>query len=146
MPQPGPRTTIWYISFVPYPVERKPSAPLMQMKLLPFKNRKAVSKTVVTLQPRPLPSLGMCILMDLIGYASFAIPLVGEVIDLAWAPVSAAIYMKMFGFKKGFFGGIFQFVEELLPGFDIIPTFTITWFIQNAKRNKEMVTLRSFTP
>lgn len=115
------------------------------MKLLPFKNRKAISKTVVTLQPRPLPSLGMCILMDLIGYASFAVPLVGEVIDLVWAPVSAAIYMKMFGVKKGFFGGMFQFVEELLPGFDIIPTFTITWFIQNAKRNKEAVTLRPFT-
>jgi hypothetical protein len=115
------------------------------MKLLPFKNRRAVSKTVLTVQPRPLPSLGMCILMDLIGYASFAVPLVGELIDLVWAPVSAAIYMKMFGVKKGFFGGMFQFVEELLPGFDIIPTFTITWFIQNAKRNKETITLRPFT-
>lgn len=112
------------------------------MKLLPFKKSKALSKTVVTLQPRPLPSLATCIVMDLIGMASYAVPVLGEVIDLVWAPVSAAIYMKMFGFKKGFFGGIFQFVEELLPGFDIIPTFTITWFIQYAKRNKEAVTLR----
>jgi hypothetical protein len=115
------------------------------MKLLPFKNRKAVSNTVFSVQPRPLPSLATCIVMDLIGYASFAVPLVGELIDLVWAPVSAAIYMKMFGVRKGFFGGMFQFVEELLPGFDIIPTFTITWFIQNAKRNKEAVTLRPFT-
>lgn len=115
------------------------------MKLLPFKNRKAVHKTIVTVQPRPLPSLATCIVMDLIGYASFAVPVVGEVIDLVWAPVSAGIYMKMFGFKKGFFGGIFQFAEELLPGFDIIPTFTITWFIQYAKRNKEAAALRPFT-
>ncbi|HTM92660.1 MAG TPA: hypothetical protein VL095_09585, partial [Flavisolibacter sp.] len=38
---------------------------------------------------KPLPSLGFCILMDLIGYGSFAIPFFGEFFDLIWAPVSA---------------------------------------------------------
>lgn len=88
-------------------------------------------------QSKPMPSLAACIVMDLLGMASFSIPVLGELIDLVWAPVSAAIYIKMFGFKKGFLGGAFNFIEELLPGFDIIPTFTITWFIQYAKRPKE---------
>jgi len=102
-------------------------------------------KPTVILEPKPLPSLAFCILMDLLGYASFAIPVLGEVIDLVWAPVSALIYMKLFGFKKGFLGGMFNFVEELMPGLDIIPTFTITWFIQYAKRKNTTYSLRPLT-
>src|SRR5688572_24107672 len=113
------------------------------MKSLFFNKRKAV--TPVIIEPKSMPSLAFCILMDLIGYASFAIPVLGEVIDLVWAPVSALIYMKLFGFKKGFLGGMFNFVEELLPGLDIIPTFTITWFIQYAKRKNTTYSLRPFT-
>lgn len=113
------------------------------MKLLPFKKRSSARVTIV--EPRPLPSLATCVVMDLIGYASFAVPVVGELLDIAWAPLSAAIYMKMFGFKKGFMGGMFQFLEEILPGLDIIPTFTITWFLQNAKRNKQTYAVRPFT-
>jgi hypothetical protein len=115
------------------------------MKLIPFRKNKAIRPSVVVVEPRPLPSLAVCVAMDLLGYASFAIPVLGELLDLVWAPVSALIYMKLFGFKKGFIGGVFNFVEELLPGLDIIPTFTITWFVQYAKRNKETVTLRPFT-
>lgn len=88
------------------------------------------------------PSLALCILMDLIGYASFAIPFLGEVIDIAWAPLSAAIFMRMFGGSRGLFGGIFNFIEELLPGLDFIPTFTITWFIgyfRNAKKRQTII-------
>lgn len=113
------------------------------MKSLFFNKRKAAAPVIV--EPRPLPPLGLCIVMDLLGYASFGIPILGELFDLIWAPVSALIYMKMFGFRRGFFGGIFNFVEELLPGTDIIPTFTITWFIQYAKRKKNTYTLYPVT-
>lgn len=82
------------------------------------------------------PSLAACIVMDLLGYASFALPVVGEVFDIVWAPVSAMIFMRMFGGTKGLFGGIFNFIEEILPGLDFIPTFTITWFIQYFRRHK----------
>ncbi|MGZ5285689.1 MAG: hypothetical protein ACXWB9_00825 [Flavisolibacter sp.] len=85
---------------------------------------------------KPLPSLSFCIAMDLLGYASFAIPFFGEFFDLLWAPFSALIYMRTFGGAKGLFGGAFAFLEEILPGTDIIPTFTITWFLENAKRRK----------
>ena len=89
-----------------------------------------------------MPSLAACIAMDLAGMASYAIPVLGEIIDIAWAPVSAAIYLKMFGVRKGMLGGIFNFVEELLPGLDIIPTFTISWFLLYSKSRKETYTIR----
>ncbi len=73
------------------------------------------------------PTLFFCILMDLVGYASYAIPFLGEFADILWAPVSAIIFYKTFGGWKGAVGGIFNFVEELLPGMDFIPVFTITW-------------------
>lgn len=111
------------------------------MKSLLFNKR----KTVVVEEAKPMPSLALCILMDVLGYASFAIPVLGELLDLVWAPVSALIYMKLFGFKKGFLGGMFNFIEELMPGLDIIPTFTITWFIQYTKQNKSSYQLRPFT-
>jgi hypothetical protein len=85
---------------------------------------------------RPLPSLAACIAMDLIGYVSFGIPILGELIDIIWAPISAAIYYRMFGGKIGILGGAFDFLEEILPGTDIIPTFTITWVIQYIRRRK----------
>jgi hypothetical protein len=92
--------------------------------------------------PTAMPSLATCIFMDLIGFISYGIPFFGEVIDLVWAPVSALIYMKLFGFRKGFAGGMFNFVEELLPGLDFIPTFTITWFVHYFKKNNTTLSLR----
>jgi hypothetical protein len=88
---------------------------------------------------KPLPSLTSCLFMDLMGFAFLAIPFAGPFLEAMFAPVSAIIYWRMFGFKKGFFGGVFNFFEELIPGVDLIPTFTITWFMQYAKR-KQTVT------
>lgn len=76
------------------------------------------------------PSLLICLLMDLIGYASYAVPVLGEFGDILWAPISAIIFYRMFGGWKGAFGGLFNFVEEILPGLDFIPSFTIMWIWQ----------------
>lgn len=65
--------------------------------------------------------------MDILGYATYAIPIAGELADIVWAPISAIIFYKLFGGWKGAFGGVFNFIEEILPGTDFIPTFTITW-------------------
>ena len=73
------------------------------------------------------PSLFFCIVMDLIGMGTYAIPIFGELADFAWAPVSAMIFYFTFGGRKGMIGGVLNFVEEILPGTDVIPTFTITW-------------------
>lgn len=75
------------------------------------------------------PSLAFCLLMDLIGMATYAVPFFGEFGDLIWAPVSALIFYKSFGGTKGMLGGAFNFIEELIPGLDFIPTFTIMYFM-----------------
>lgn len=94
-------------------------------------------------QRRRQPSLVICILLDLIGYATYSIPFFGELLDLGWAPISGFIFYMMFGGWKGAFGGILNFIEELLPGTDFIPSFTIMWMVQYF-RNKP-ATLNTFT-
>lgn len=85
---------------------------------------------------RTAPSLLFCVIMDIIGYATYAIPFLGEITDVAWAPVSALIFYFSFGGWKGSIGGIFNFVEELLPGTDFIPSFTLMWLLQNFAKKK----------
>ena len=86
-------------------------------------------------------SLVFCVLMDIIGYATYAVPVLGEFGDILWAPISALIFYRTFGGWKGALGGIGNFIEELLPGTDFIPSFTIMWFIQNAgARRKKLDT------
>jgi hypothetical protein len=92
---------------------------------------------------RRQPSLTFCILMDLIGYASYAIPVVGELTDIVWAPVSGLIFFLVFRGWKGAIGGVFDMVEELLPGTDFIPTFTIMWFIRKWQNRGAAAPLRS---
>ncbi|MBS1935248.1 MAG: hypothetical protein JST96_14705 [Bacteroidetes bacterium] len=74
------------------------------------------------------PSLLFCILMDAIGCMTYIIPGIGEFGDIIWAPVSAIIFYKTFGGWKGAFGSVFNFIEEIFPGTDFIPSFTIMWF------------------
>lgn len=117
---------------------RKKLQRLLKLKKLFFKlNTKYYPE-----KQKPLPSLSFCLLMDFLGYATFAVPFFGEVLDLLWAPISALIYWKTFGFSRGLLGGGLNFLEELLPGTDIIPMFTITWFLQYSKRKKENYSVR----
>lgn len=83
------------------------------------------------------PSLIFCLLMDLIGMATYAIPVLGEFGDTLWAPISAFIFYRIFGGTKGMIGGAFNFLEEILPGFDFIPTFTIMYFMTARKRSTQ---------
>jgi hypothetical protein len=79
-------------------------------------------------------SLIFCLLMDILGYATYAVPFFGELGDIFWAPISAFIFWRTFGSWRGALGGMFNFVEEILPGTDFIPSFTIMWFLQRSKR------------
>jgi hypothetical protein len=98
--------------------------------------------TTSQLFQKPMPSLAACLLMDFLGYATYAIPFFGEFLDVLWAPVSAFIFFRMFGGTRGIVGGAFNFFEELMPGLDFIPTFTITWFMQYFQRRKNTVTIK----
>ena len=68
------------------------------------------------------------IIFDLIGMVSYLAPGFGEVIDFIWAPISALAMFAMYRGVKGAIGGVLGGVEELLPGLDFIPSFTLMWF------------------
>lgn len=72
-------------------------------------------------------TLLLCIIIDLAGDSSFALPGVGEVEDVVWAPISAYILSLTFG--SNIVAGL-DFVKEILPGSDIIPVAITAWVIK----------------
>jgi hypothetical protein len=83
-----------------------------------------------------LPHILLCIVLDLLGCISYLLPFFGEAEDIVWAPISGVIFYVMFGKKFGALGGVFSFLEEISPGLDFIPTFTIAWFIRKQEIKK----------
>ncbi|MGJ8593590.1 MAG: hypothetical protein ACSHXF_13645 [Aquaticitalea sp.] len=71
----------------------------------------------------------LSIILDVIGMITF--------IDIIWAPVSAYVMTKMYSGRKGKVAGVFSFIEEILPGLDFIPSFTIMWFITYVFQKEE---------
>ena len=98
------------------------------MKIL---NLPARFKPAVLRQPSLLL---LCVFLDIIGYASYAVPILGEFGDIIWAPVSGVIFFLLFGGWRGAMGGMFNFIEELLPGTDFIPSFTIMWLMRYGQK------------
>lgn len=80
---------------------------------------------------RPDPDFGkllVCLLIDVIGSASEALPIVGELTDVVSAPVLGLILQKLYpGSSKFVF--FFEFAEEILPLTDFIPFATICWAV-----------------
>ena len=74
---------------------------------------------------RKYKKLFKCMVLDAIGMASAALP----VIDVVWAPIAASISYRMFGEKRGKYTSVITFIEEILPVTDVIPSFTIFWFL-----------------
>jgi hypothetical protein len=88
-----------------------------------------------------LPDLKTCIVLDVIGCVSYIIPPFGPI----WAVISGIIFYFMFGKKFGVMGGVFSFIEELIPGVDFIPTFTIAYFIRKKEfeKDRKLVVLKN---
>lgn len=64
---------------------------------------------------------------DAIGMATYAIPFIGPFLDLIWAPYAAKLMSDMYPGKKGKIASVLVFIEEILPGTDVLPTFTLMW-------------------
>ncbi|SHK14065.1 hypothetical protein SAMN04488007_2144 [Maribacter aquivivus] len=79
------------------------------------------------LKEKKYKQLLMGLLFDGIGMLSFVIPFVGEFSDIVWAPLAAWLMTRMYKGKVGQAAGVFTFLEEIIPGFDIIPSFTLMW-------------------
>lgn len=67
------------------------------------------------------------LLFDGIGMLSFMLPGIGEFSDVIWAPLAAWLMTRMYKGRSGQVAGIVTFIEELVPGLDIIPSFTLMW-------------------
>lgn len=67
------------------------------------------------------------ILFDAVGMISFTIPMLGEFSDVVWAPIAGFLMTYMYKGTVGKVGGIFTFLEEIIPFTDFIPSFTLTW-------------------
>lgn len=85
-------------------------------------------------------NLFLGLLFDGIGMLSFMIPGIGEFSDVIWAPVAGWLMTRLYKGKVGQAAGLIAFAEELIPGMDIIPTFTLTWiytyFLSKRKNSK----------
>lgn len=81
--------------------------------------------------------LAISILLDALGYVSFLIPGVGEFSDVIWAPVSAWVMTRMYKGRTGQIAGVIAFVEEIAPGLDVIPTFTLMWLYTYVFKSKK---------
>ena len=82
------------------------------------------------------------LLFDALGMASFLVPGIGEFTDLIWAPISGWLMTRMYKGRIGQAAGIFNFIEELLPCLDIIPSFTIMWiytYLLKGSKSKKLV-------
>jgi hypothetical protein len=67
------------------------------------------------------------LLFDGIGMSSLLFPGLGDLLDVIWAPLAGWLMTRMYKGKIGQAAGVVTFVEELVPGLDVIPTFTIMW-------------------
>ena len=81
--------------------------------------------------------LALSILFDAFGYISFIFP----PFDIAWAPASAYLMTKLYKGRTGKIAGAIAFIEEALPGFDIIPTFTLMWLYTYVFKRKTEETI-----
>lgn len=84
-----------------------------------------------------MTKLFLGIIFDAIGMLSYAVPFFAEIIDVVWAPISGLILANMYKGTVGKIAGTIDFLEELLPETDIIPTFTLTWiYVYVIKKEK----------
>jgi hypothetical protein len=74
--------------------------------------------------------LGLSLLFDTIGFITF--------IDIIWAPLSAYFMTKMYKGRTGKIAGIISFIEEIIPGLDIIPSFTLMWLFTYVFKTTEV--------
>ncbi len=75
-----------------------------------------------------LTKLLLCIVIDTLGSANEAVPLVGELVDVVYAPIAALLLRQLFNGSNVVF--LLEFAEEILPFTDILPLATICWVVE----------------
>ena len=83
----------------------------------------------------------LSLILDALGYATFILPGIGEMGDVVWAPLSALLMTKMYKGKTGKIAAAVAFIEEAMPGLDVIPTFTLMWLYSYVFKSKNEQTI-----
>ncbi|NNK76048.1 MAG: hypothetical protein HKP42_08290 [Maribacter sp.] len=80
------------------------------------------------------------LVFDGIGMLSFAVPFIGDFSDIIWAPLAGWLMTRLYKGKIGKAAGVFTFIEEIMPGLDVVPSFTIMWIythiLKSSKKGK----------
>ncbi|GGG44307.1 hypothetical protein GCM10011414_12350 [Croceivirga lutea] len=88
-------------------------------------------------------NLLLSLVFDGIGMLSFTVPFIGEFSDVIWAPLAGWLMTRLYKGKVGKAAGVFTFLEELIPGMDVVPSFTIMWiytyFLSDKKTKKTII-------
>ncbi|CAK0733778.1 hypothetical protein CVIRNUC_000331 [Coccomyxa viridis] len=75
------------------------------------------------------------IAIDLVGLSDFIVPGAAQIADIGWAPLSALIVQHLYHNK---YLTTINFIEEVLPFTDVIPTATIGWFMEYTRGGKHI--------
>ena len=70
----------------------------------------------------------LCIIFDIVGVITYIVPGIGELFDIAWAPVQGLFIWALLGGngRAGFYLTL-GFAEEILPFTDFIPGATLAY-------------------
>ena len=93
-----------------------------------MENEKQITLQKFDVEKRKM--LRLALIMDIVGMLSYFIPLYAESIDFIWSPIAAILHFFMLKGKLGVIGASGTFIEEILPGTDIIPSFSIMWWVK----------------
>lgn len=72
--------------------------------------------------------------IDLMGLASYVIPIISESTDFIWGPMSGFLIFMLFPNRKG--RAISGVLEEMIPFTDFIPSAYLTWRQEYVKENE----------
>ncbi|WNJ18320.1 hypothetical protein [Pontibacter sp. G13] len=88
--------------------------------------------------------LAISIVLDLLGMATYLVPLVGEIGDFIYAPIYGLSIFIMYRKRMlpAVLGGMVGTIEELLPTADVMPTATLMWVYTYVIRKKD--TMKQF--
>ena len=78
----------------------------------------------------PSHKLVASLAIDFVGNATFVVPVLGELADILWAPVSSKMVHTLYKDSSPH-ARYLAFLEEVLPFTDIIPTATLAWYVTN---------------
>jgi hypothetical protein len=80
------------------------------------------------------------LLIDALGMltSSWVLPVIGDFADIVWAPLTAWLMTRLYKGTAGKIAGVATFIEEIIPGLDIIPSFTLMWLYTHVIKDSKI--------